>query len=809
MTSHALYLASALFAAAILAPTLSHAGVDVSAKATAANGDQRRDPKRFRNFFRPFRTDRAAISPDGRHLAFTLREGDKLYVITCAIEAPDRALAKLLVGDDEAASSMLVRNQGERTPIAINWMRWVSATRIGLATNQVTVADASSTTAPSNRLVVETNQASAHGKDGSWGEWHGAVIAFDADGSNARSWILSDLVSPVESSSGVAEISMDRADLDEKVDRRTWSADEPIASQPDQIYEVPDNANRKEGFAEATPPETRPAKPGSLKIFANDIARPGSVTLMIATAKESTGAHWHQFLSLDVRSGKTTKLLEDIIPLNRESMIDRAGRLRLTLPNSLMRPLPHAYEYHGPSGRDKPVRLGEHLGAPSAYAVSAANYFGERSVPLGFDRDSDILYVASNEDRDTFGIYGINLTTKARTGFALENPLFDLIGSPSRGFPGSDVLIFDPYTQMLAGVRYENSFRTIAWVRPEWQEVQATLERRFPGRVVEIEDWDEAGNRFVVLIHGPGEAGALHVYDRQANRLMEFARRAPWMDEQHSHATLTMSFPNPDGTAISGLVTVPRNPRLMPAPLVVFLPSAPWMRVQPDYQTEVQALADMGFVVAQMNTRGAWGFGRKHREGVAAGYDQVQVADLATGVAKLKERFNIDPKRIALVGFEHGGFIALRAMQEHPDLFRCAVTINAPTELAGWLDEMKWKNDGVLSELTRGWFGSREHLAAKPLVKSDAMMPKRPLLMLHYPGPDGGTRTRSYLDARSYARRLRRAGADVQFVDLPADYMRGLPNARADAFAEMEGFLNDQIYDFSVKLGELRELKGQ
>jgi hypothetical protein len=41
--------------------------------------------------------------------------------------------------------------------------------------------------------------------------------------------------------------------------------------------------------------------------------------------------------------------------------------------------------------------------APGGFSISPANYFGERSTPLGFGFDGNTIYFASNVGRDTFG----------------------------------------------------------------------------------------------------------------------------------------------------------------------------------------------------------------------------------------------------------------------------------------------------------------------------------------------------------------------------------------------------------------------
>ncbi|HEX2861214.1 MAG TPA: prolyl oligopeptidase family serine peptidase, partial [Lacunisphaera sp.] len=311
--------------------------------------------------------------------------------------------------------------------------------------------------------------------------------------------------------------------------------------------------------------------------------------------------------------------------------------------------------------------------------------------------------------------------------------------------------------------------------------------------------------RFLFSTEGPADPGAFYFYDRAQNKLMEFVRRAPWIDAQQTHATLPYSYVREDGIRISGLVTVPQQPRIKPIPMVVLCPDVPWQRVRPDFQAEVQALADMGFVVVQINGRGAWGLGRQQREAITGGYDLVQVDDIVTTITNLEKAFAVNLRRVALLGRGHGGFIALRALQEHPDKFRCAVALDAPIDLADWLAEQRWAEEDVRPQLTRAWLGDADRLKAAPLARAPGKLTK-PALLLSYPGPEGEPRRSLYLAARSFAGKVRRQGGTAEFGDLHLDYMRGLPGARAEVFDRIEAFLNTHVYDYTVKMRDLQIL---
>jgi pimeloyl-ACP methyl ester carboxylesterase len=487
-------------------------------------------------------------------------------------------------------------------------------------------------------------------------------------------------------------------------------------------------------------------------------------------------------------------------------LLDRQGRLRLTLPNTTRYDFPFRYAYLGPKGGNRAKPLDEAFKL-AGFSVSPDNYFGERAIPLGFDENPDLLYYAANTGRDTYGIYSLNLTTGQRGALTMEHPVYDLIGPPESAFPGSNSLVFDRYTHQLAGVRFQTARRTATWLRPEWQAVQTEVEQALPGRSVDVLEWDEAGRRFLLSTESPADPGAFYVYDRTAGKLTEVARRAPWVEANHTYKTLPFGFTLADGVRVGGYVTVPAQPRMKPIPMIVLCPDTPWTRVEPGYDRDVHALAGMGFVVVQLSGRGAWGVGRRQREGITAGYDVVQVADIVSTVQALSERFQVNPKRIALMGRGHGGFIALRALQEHPDKFRCAVTLEPPVDIAEWLASLRWTDEEVvLPHLTRAWLGDAARLKAAPLVSAPEKVTK-PILMLSYPGPDGQARRPFFLAARGFAASVRSHGTTAEFESLHTDYVQGLPGARAEVFDRIEAFLNTNVYDFNVKLREMEIMK--
>lgn len=740
------------------------------------------DSTRFSRYFAPLRTENAVISPDGRYLAFSIREQDKLYVITTDLDHPGTAAAKVLVADSETSTPILAANQYEKTPPRITWMQWVSATRIIVQTNRATDVTTSA--------------------GGNWTSIVGAVLAFDFNGANSRVLVApkdlrEELHATPELAGAPNPFSLTRQDraFEDRINSPDRPANDPLAPVL-TVSEISDSSRPG--------PHVATIAWRGMQVQRLDPARPGSFLLLAFGAPRVSANRSIELLSIDGKTGNQRSLTHDMIRADRDFLIDQQGHLRVTIPNAVIPDFPHFYEYFGETGHSLRRKLGTKFANENAFSVTPENFFGEREIPLGFDHTGELLYYASNRGRSTFGIFSRNLTTGKTVGPTFEQPTFDLIGAPVGAFP-PDTLVFNPHTQELVGIRYDAAMRTAAWLKPEWREVQGALEHRLPGCAIDILNWDAAGRRFVVATQGPANAGVFYVFDRETNRLSEFARRAPWLDATRTFATLPFGYTRADGIRITGLITVPSQPRLKPIPVVVVCPDVPWQHVRSDFRSEIHALTDMGFAVVQTNGRGAWGLGVQHREALKQGYDLVQIEDIVTTLDELNKRFEVNLDRVALFGRGHGGFIALRALQDYPTRFRCAVALDAPINLADWLKENYWTQGAALPQLQKPAFGNDERLSLAPLAKHPEKIIK-PILLLSYPGPDGAPRGGQYLAARAFAYAARKT-ADVSFEDLPMDYARGLPGARSDAFAKIEEFLNLHIYSYQVKPGELREVK--
>ncbi|MBZ0090514.1 MAG: alpha/beta fold hydrolase [Thermoanaerobaculia bacterium] len=142
--------------------------------------------------------------------------------------------------------------------------------------------------------------------------------------------------------------------------------------------------------------------------------------------------------------------------------------------------------------------------------------------------------------------------------------------------------------------------------------------------------------------------------------------------------------PNPRGTETFGIanerhpfrvyqyVFVPKNlDKSRKHPLIVL----PHGGVHGDFGTyHVHILREMlaeGYVVVAPEYRGSTGYGRGFRQ--AIDYGGLEVDDVVAGRDWAVEMLPfVDPDRVAIVGWSHGGLIALLATFDHPEKFAAA-----------------------------------------------------------------------------------------------------------------------------------------
>ncbi|MDO8543324.1 MAG: prolyl oligopeptidase family serine peptidase [Opitutaceae bacterium] len=377
--------------------------------------------------------------------------------------------------------------------------------------------------------------------------------------------------------------------------------------------------------------------------------------------------------------------------------------------------------------------------------------------------------------------------------------------------PPGEPQVFDWYRLKVVGERKDAVRPTTAWRDDELGRVQRELELKFPRRVVEILDWSETRARVLFRVTGGSDPGRIFVFQRPEDLALEILRRAPWLNASKLNDTRFFEFDAPDGARLSGYLTWPKKTRRHPPPLLVVFPSGFPGRAQPAFDPEAQVFADLGFVVARLNHRGVAGVRAEDLTALRTAVDRVSVDDVRVAIEWLAQRFGdrpFDRKRVAALGRGFGGYLAVRALQLQPDVFRGAIAIDAPMDLRPWLQPRQ-----TTGRSAPGAMAVRDIPAAlidheradwKNLsVLDQAEALTNPVLLLvestRSPAIDVST---AELRAKLHA-----FGRMPDYIELDPGFTAARPASRAAVYRRIEEFLNLHLDNSAVKIGPAKEVE--
>ena len=130
-----------------------------------------------------------------------------------------------------------------------------------------------------------------------------------------------------------------------------------------------------------------------------------------------------------------------------------------------------------------------------------------------------------------------------------------------------------------------------------------------------------------------------------------------------------------DGREIPGYLSVPETVPEGGAPTIVDVHGGPESQRRPSFSALKQYLLAHGYAVFEPNVRGSTGYGREY-----AALDDVEkrmdaVADVEAAAAWLADRPEVDGDRLIVKGGSYGGFVALAALTEYPDVWAAGVDV--------------------------------------------------------------------------------------------------------------------------------------
>jgi dipeptidyl aminopeptidase/acylaminoacyl peptidase len=136
------------------------------------------------------------------------------------------------------------------------------------------------------------------------------------------------------------------------------------------------------------------------------------------------------------------------------------------------------------------------------------------------------------------------------------------------------------------------------------------------------------------------------------------------------------------------------------------------------YWPFVREAVARGYVVIVPEYRGSTGYGKAHHD--AIDYGGYEVDDVVTAHAWLRDNLpHVDPERVAIMGWSHGGYISLLAVAREAHPFRAAVA-NVP--VTNLIFRLSYKGPRY-----QRFFATQERLRGLPFERPEAYVERSPV----------------------------------------------------------------------------------
>jgi len=340
-------------------------------------------------------------------------------------------------------------------------------------------------------------------------------------------------------------------------------------------------------------------------------------------------------------------------------------------------------------------------------------------------------------------------------------------GAPVEILSGENISApyFDGRTRLLIGHAREGDVPEAYFYDAARQKAVERVGRAFPGRQVQLVDWNDDFDRLIIRTDGSGDPQTWWIVDIKGRSAKELGTAYP-LAESAVGLVRMVRYKASDGLDLNAVLSLPPGRKPTNLPVIVLPHGGPTARDYPIFDWWAQAFASRGYAVVQPNFRGSSGYGAEFRMAGNGEWGRKMQTDMSDGLAELARQGIVDPKRACIMGASYGGYAALAGVTLQHGLYRCAVSVSGISDVSRFYQtEMSESgNDRTLMRSLKAEIGSGRDLQDISPIRYAAAA-DAPILLVH--GKDDTVVL--YQQSTSMADALRRAKKPVELVTLPAE----------------------------------------
>jgi dipeptidyl aminopeptidase/acylaminoacyl peptidase len=427
---------------------------------------------------------------------------------------------------------------------------------------------------------------------------------------------------------------------------------------------VKDNAGDENFNVYAVDPNAD-AAPGADAPDSRDLTHLTGVRVMLYSAPKSDpdvlyiglndrDKAWHDLYKLRISTGERTLIRKNTDRI-ATWVFDLEGKLRLA-------------QRVQESGDQEILRVD----ADGFTSIYTCDVFESCDV-IQFHRDGRRAYIQTNKG-------DLNLMT-----LALLDPAsgrVEIVESDPLGRVDLESALFSEDTDELVETLYTDDRDRRYFRDPAFEADYRWLEQQFPGKEISIASSTRDETRWLISAHGDTEPGEVHLFDRKTRGLTFQYRIREKLEREWLASMQPLRYRSSDGLEIPAYLTLPKGVEPRNLPVLAVVHGGPWVRDDWGYNGLAQFFANRGYAVFMPNFRGSTGFGKKFLNAGNAEWGARMQDDVTWGVKYLVAQGIADPRRIGIFGGSYGGYATLAGVAFTPDLYRAAVDIVGPSNLA-------------------------------------------------------------------------------------------------------------------------------